>query len=289
MDTSFTRNSSKKNQGFTLVELIVVLVILAILAAILVPALTGYIDKAREKTAVSQCRACVVAAQTLASERHGTEEVLTLSEDSEAILSLAEMTGQGEIKILNLTDGDVINKLVWESSSEIIVTYENKTYTIGQTSGLFVSSPTILSNTLASMLTLLSQDSSIKSKNLDSTCTTDGSNLKKLLDADTDNVIADFLKKTNAATWKISDQGNKFSVSDVNITDKSLLDSYVRTIQYNKVSGSYEVGYVKVNRHSNGQYNILDMNKAESTASDLTYAQAMNLYNNMEPTVKTIP
>ena len=33
------------NKGFTLVELIVVLVILAILAAILVPALLGYIDR----------------------------------------------------------------------------------------------------------------------------------------------------------------------------------------------------------------------------------------------------
>lgn len=35
-------------KGFTLVELIVVLVILAILAALLIPALTGYIDKAKE-------------------------------------------------------------------------------------------------------------------------------------------------------------------------------------------------------------------------------------------------
>ena len=39
----------KKKRGFTLVELIVVLVILAILAALLVPALTGYIDKARKR------------------------------------------------------------------------------------------------------------------------------------------------------------------------------------------------------------------------------------------------
>jgi type IV pilus assembly protein PilA len=39
----------KGRKGFTLVELIVVLVILAILAALLVPALTGYIDKAKEK------------------------------------------------------------------------------------------------------------------------------------------------------------------------------------------------------------------------------------------------
>ena len=42
------KRRSKKG-GFTLVELIVVLVILAILAALLIPALTGYIDRAKEK------------------------------------------------------------------------------------------------------------------------------------------------------------------------------------------------------------------------------------------------
>ena len=39
----------KDRKGFTLVELIVVLVILAILAALLIPALTGYIDKANKE------------------------------------------------------------------------------------------------------------------------------------------------------------------------------------------------------------------------------------------------
>ena len=55
-----------KNKGFTLVELIVVLVILAILAALLIPALTGYIDKAKEKKIVAETRMVVMVSLTLA-------------------------------------------------------------------------------------------------------------------------------------------------------------------------------------------------------------------------------
>ena len=45
---------SNQKRGLTLVELIVVLVILAVLAALLVPSLTGYIDKAVEKRIMLQ-------------------------------------------------------------------------------------------------------------------------------------------------------------------------------------------------------------------------------------------
>lgn len=62
----------KRKKGFTLVELIVVLVILAILAALLVPALTGYIDKAKEKKIVAETRMVVMAVQTVASETYGS-------------------------------------------------------------------------------------------------------------------------------------------------------------------------------------------------------------------------
>ena len=44
------KRRSKKG-GFTLVELIVVLVILAILAALLIPSMVKWIDKAHEKEA----------------------------------------------------------------------------------------------------------------------------------------------------------------------------------------------------------------------------------------------
>ena len=61
-------NKSDNKKGFTLVELIVVLVILAILAAILIPTLTGYIEKAREKKLISEARGLFVAAQATISE-----------------------------------------------------------------------------------------------------------------------------------------------------------------------------------------------------------------------------
>lgn len=65
----------KNKNGFTLVELIVVLVILAILAALLVPALTGYIDKAREQSLISEGSMVLTAAQATVSEAYGTGDI----------------------------------------------------------------------------------------------------------------------------------------------------------------------------------------------------------------------
>lgn len=61
----------KNKKGLTLVELIVVLVILAILAALLIPALTGYIDKANKEKVVAETRMVAMAVQTELSEAYG--------------------------------------------------------------------------------------------------------------------------------------------------------------------------------------------------------------------------
>lgn len=47
------------------------MVILSILAVLLVPALTGYIDKAKEKKVIAETRMVVMAVQTVASEAYG--------------------------------------------------------------------------------------------------------------------------------------------------------------------------------------------------------------------------
>lgn len=103
----------KNKKGFTLVELIVVLVILAILAALLVPALTGYIDKANKDKIVAECRMVVMAAQTEASEQYGaldstaSDKATTIAtkltgdatKPCQAIVDLSEVTGKFEIQV----------------------------------------------------------------------------------------------------------------------------------------------------------------------------------------------
>lgn len=105
----------KNKKGFTLVELIVVLVILAILAALLVPALTGYIDKARKQSIVAETRQCVMAAQTIASEKYGTTTTTGITDadiDKAAVKKLAEVPGEvTAIKVKQADGSEGVGKI----------------------------------------------------------------------------------------------------------------------------------------------------------------------------------
>lgn len=72
-------NMIRKNGGFTLVELIVVIAILAILAGVAIPAYSGYIAKANDAAVLSELVAIETAAQAACSMNGTTPTTITVS------------------------------------------------------------------------------------------------------------------------------------------------------------------------------------------------------------------
>ena len=113
----------KNKKGFTLVELIVVLVILAILAALLIPALTGYIDKANKEKVTAECRMVVMAAQTEASEEYGKLDS-TVAEAQKA-QKIADAMKVADIKKLSETNGSFAIKVDGAGKVRSVEYYNN--------------------------------------------------------------------------------------------------------------------------------------------------------------------
>lgn len=145
----------KDKKGFTLVELIVVLVILAILAALLIPTLTGYIDKANKEKVVAETRMVAMAVQTELSEAYGqagsgnqikVETWAATSDHVKNIIALAEVIDASKTPFAATATADGKLTTVQYNNGSYTCTYDasKKTYTSQKNE----TSDTALTNTV---------------------------------------------------------------------------------------------------------------------------------------------
>lgn len=115
------KRTLRSRRGFTLVELVVVLVIAGITASFAVPALTGYIDNAKEKQAVSETQACVETATRLGAQNYALVQNASITGKSDGADALKSWAGELKNEAPTVT-GDVA---LTEGSGQYLLHVEN--------------------------------------------------------------------------------------------------------------------------------------------------------------------
>lgn len=116
----------KKQQGFTLIELMIVVAIIGILAAIALPAYQDYTNRAR----VSEGLSLASGAKTAVTEFFSSQGAWPVDNAEAGLASAAQITGDSVAQVE-----------VQSTSGAIVVTYKTLTIAGGTTSGAITLTP----------------------------------------------------------------------------------------------------------------------------------------------------
>ncbi len=138
-------NLKKKKKGFTLIELMAVIAIIAILAAVLVPTVSGYINRSKKTAIITQARNTVHAIETYnataldANVIQDDAEIFTLIGEN-GVLEKSELLETKDIDRLATTaddditveiikainsDKDAVNNIVLDKTTGKVSGYDN--------------------------------------------------------------------------------------------------------------------------------------------------------------------
>jgi type IV pilus assembly protein PilA len=121
--------SNKK--GITLVEVIVVLIIMAVLSGILVASYTGYIDKAKNDSALVEARAVYLAASTKYHEYYATSASATWTAGDDDKIAIETLAGvkAGSVTAVSAADKK-ISAITYKASNGKTCTYNGTSWTV---------------------------------------------------------------------------------------------------------------------------------------------------------------
>lgn len=302
----------KSRKGITLMELIIVLAIMAIIAGIAVFGYKIYINNAKDKAAILDCRTCVKT-YNLIKEENESDGKSKEPINGEQVAATARVKGM----VTNiLTTDDELTHLTYTNDSRTVYycskgkcseCFNTTEYMLDSqvNEGLYYAGGETPSTTITSgiekILEAYRKDPSVQSySSIDSTALEGAIIGNNKIAYNTGKFTPYFnFTGTNIKTWAIRRDGGKqtFWWSDQDITKYKAGDQ-IRVIKYNSELKTYTAGYMKIVQLGDGdikynalagkdnnstwkEYSTADVKQTDETKQ--SYEISVKIYNSMDP------